>query len=802
MAAADRIRDLLPSLWRPEPGGSDLLSALLGASGQGLDRARIEAGDTMQAHWVRFADSALLSPFVAASRREAGERPLLPGAPEVAAHPYLDDLARLAALLDLAPFTEPLDGRERVEDFRARILGTMALWKEGVGTRAAILGAARLALSGLPERAVQVEEFAPGAAIAQPVATEGAPDGMVGPLMRWRVESRALLPTAPVIEIEGVAPVAGRIDPTTDPLIELFDPATGTGRGLAYEGTVAPGQVLALLPAYASWLGAEGGALAALALPGADGTPADPTAAGPWAAATDGAPALPVRGGFAETADATLWAGFEEAGTGTLARLGAGGWTVALDGLPVLGALLTDGMDLLIGHANGLSRLDALDPDAVPVPDPAAGTGPAVAALARDPAGRVWAATARGAAAVGSDDTLTLVGPGARAETETPLVALAADPGGLLHLGGPAGLFRFDPTRGSWHVYRGGAIDEAVPDWAPWDPAADPLPADAEVFLPGVTALCRGPDASLWIGTEAGLARYRARGARATYATRLEAFPELGTGPVHALAIDERQRLWAGTARGLLVHDGFDWFQARGGALARLPRPARPADLAWRFDRASGAWQSARAGGAAGFQSNASDPITTEEPAVTAIAWTDMAIARLGSRDAGGRFQPDPEAVPGPLRARLKPTPDRILDGPRPVLPRLPPGPSDWRYLALEEPAPPVPRAFPAWTREGRLLPPPEEAAAPAEGRFLAAAAIAELDRVFAYDPAARVTFRWQPRAALSITVRLARETSEEVLPAPVLDRVFDAVQRVRPAGARVVLAHGETVVRGGDVDG
>jgi hypothetical protein len=113
-----------------------------------------------------------------------------------------------------------------------------------------------------------------------------------------------------------------------------------------------------------------------------------------------------------------------------------------------------------------------------------------------------------------------------------------------------------------------------------------------------------------------------------------------------------------------------------------------------------------------------------------------------------------------------------------------------------------VPRSFPAWTREGRLLPPPDAAAAPAEGRYLAAAALAELDRVFAYNPAARVTFRWRPRAALSVTVRLARETAEEVLPAPVLDRVYAAVQVVRPAGARVRLAHGEAVVRGGSGDG
>jgi hypothetical protein len=466
----------------------------------------------------------------------------------------------------------------------------------------------------------------------------------------------------------------------------------------------------------------------------------------------------------------------------------------------VLSCLLADGMDLLLGHANGLSRLHALDAVPLPLPDPVTVGGPAVAALARDPTGELWAATARGAARIAANDALTLIGPGERPATETPLVAVEAGVGGILHFGGAAGLFRLDPISGRWHVFRGGTTDETVPDWVPWDPATDTLPDDADVFLPAVTALLRGPDASLWIGTAAGLARYRARSLRATYATRLEAFPELGTGPVHTIAVDERQRIWVGTDRGVLIYDGLDWFQAQGGTLVRLPRlAARPVELDWRFDRGAGVWQSARAGDAAGFQAQTPAPITAAEPAITAIQWTDTVVARLGAFNTHGTFDVDPDATVGPLRARLKPTPTSIVDGARPFLPRLPPGRSDWRYLSLEEAAPPVPRSFPAWTREGRLLPPPDAAEAPAEARYLADAALADLDQVFSYNPAARVAFRWRPRAALSITLRLAQETSDEVLPAPVLDRVYAAIQTVRPAGARIRLAHGETVVRGGD---
>ena len=183
MSATDRIRDLLPSLWRPEPEATDLLARLLIATGQPLDRANVAAGAIMQAHWARFADSALTSGYVSAYRKAARQKPLLPNDPAVDEHPYIDDLARLAGLLDLSPFTEPLDGRETVEEFRRRVKGTVRLWKEGLTTREALVEAARLALSGTDPRGVTIEEFADAPTRAVPVSV-GTPDGLVGPLDR------------------------------------------------------------------------------------------------------------------------------------------------------------------------------------------------------------------------------------------------------------------------------------------------------------------------------------------------------------------------------------------------------------------------------------------------------------------------------------------------------------------------------------------------------------------------------------------------------------------------------------------
>lgn len=792
MGSADRIRDLLPSLWRPDPGEGGLLSALLDATGRQLDQARIEAGDTMQAHWIQFADSAVLSPYVSTLRRRSGTRPLLPGDPEAQLHPYIDDVARLAGLLGLVPFTEPLDGRETVEAFRARVIETMGLWKEGIATRMGLLGTARLALSGMPERAVQIEEFAPADEIAQAIETAGGPAGMVGPLMRWRTDSRALLPTPVEVYIEGVAPVPGTIDATVNPIVELFNPATGTGNGLAYEGSVAPGKTLALLPTHTSWLGTARGLSSATSLP-ATGLTADPTAPGPWSAVADGPP-HPVRA-MAQTSEGSLWAAVTTDTGGALWRLSAAGWHEAISGMPGVFCLLAEGEVLHIGHASGVTQIGAFTPAPGFRPNP---SGTTVQALVRDRAGTLWAATDKGAVRPGPRGGLPAVGPGARAETETALRAVQADPDGILHFGGALGLFRFDPSRDSWHVYLGADVDETVPDWKPWNPAGDDLPKEQDVFLPPVTALLRGPDQSLWIGTSAGLARYRATRRRGTYATRLEAFPELGTGPVFALAVDERQRLWAATERGLLIFDGTHWFQRQGAALIRLPRRARAPGQAWRFRRDSGKWQTMVPGKARDFADDDLAPVTAdEEEPIRAMLWTDGAVARLGTLSADG-FVHDEDARPGPLRRRVKPDPTRIFEGAVPAMPRLVPGRQHFRYLAIEEALLLAPRTFPAWTREGRLLPQPRARAAPGEGRYLLAQALHELETVFAYNPAARVTFRWRPRAALSVTVRLERQAPDETLPGIVYDRVFASMDVVRPAGARVRLAHGEALVKGG----
>lgn len=796
MGASDAIRDLLPSLWRPEPDARGLLADLLSATGSGLDLARVDGGNTMQAHWSRFADYAPISPYVAAYRKAAKEPVLLPGDPEVETHPYLDDLARLAGLLALVPYTDPTSTRETVEQFRRRVLGTVGLWRDGVATRAAIGTAARLALSGTAERAVNVEEFAPGVVLSHIGKPRGQPEDLVGPLMRWQVDAQSLAPVPAEVYITGATEKPGKIDSADQPLIERFDPVTGTGVGVLYDGTIEAGQTLALRPSFSSWLGGDGAVQVATSTPG--DSPANPTASGPWALSA-GAPAGRVTG-LANGADGALWATADAAGTGALWRWDGTAWSEAIGGLPALHCLVADGNTMLVGHANGLSRLDVFAAPLAMQPDAAGLSDAAVFAVDMSSDGTIWAATSSGAAAYDAALTRTTLGPGARAETETALAAVMVEADGVITFGGTLGLFRHDSRAGHWHVFKGESLDEGTPDWAAWDPDADALPTDADVFLPAVTALQRGPNTLLWIGTEQGLAMWGAFRIRNTYATRLRAFPALGMVRINAIEVDERQRLWIGTERGLWLHDGLDWFEAADMPV-RLPREeTEAAGSGWRYDRTGATWQFAQGSGLIGFTASAPSVITSAHDPVNAIAWTDGAVAQLGTL-SGDRFTPDDGATLAALRFRVKPSPDRIVEGAIPAIPRLQPGKSDWRYLRAEENTPPEPKTFPAWTREGRLLTPPDERAAPFEGRYRSREERASLDQVFAFNPAATVTFKWQPRAPFSITVRLDQPDPEETLSGVVVDRVFEAADRVRPAAARLRVALGETVLKG-DSDG
>jgi hypothetical protein len=89
---------------------------------------------------------------------------------------------------------------------------------------------------------------------------------------------------------------------------------------------------------------------------------------------------------------------------------------------------------------------------------------------------------------------------------------------------------------------------------------------------------------------------------------------------------------------------------------------------------------------------------------------------------------------------------------------------------------------------------------APGEGRYNISVPPPSSDfneAVFAYPPEARVWMEWRPARPLSVLVRLKRRAPAEQIDPVVIDRVFQGIEQVRPAGVRVLLALEEDVVKG-----
>lgn len=825
MTTFTTIRDRLPLLYRPdEDDRAGLLPVLLQAVSANLDAVSQDAGRVLESHWFEYADRALTNQFFArgwelehrAPDTAAGPAPLpVPSRDVLRAFRALGDLARIGSLLPLPPWRDPIEARETVEAYRDRVRRTVALYRQGLGTLSALRNVVALQLPTVEspvkqrERPVWLEEFAPLIRLLLPIQAPGPPADLIGPMMRWTVQNPGLSEVMPTLYIQGVAPAADRVG-TERPLIELYQHgATSPRLGVTYNDTVPPDLILRLRPAFISWLAQENGLQRADAVP--NHGRADPTAPGPWQEVTiDGAPGASVTA-MIQVYDRSLWLGLDVAGSGELWRYDGQSWTRSATDLPVVHALAQDDQDLLVGTAGGLLRLPLYPETGDPTPSSIAGfDGRQINAIRRTSNGDWWIATDQGASRLETPDQMVLVG--------TEVFAIAEDLTGALFFGTELGLFQFQPTSNAWYWFEGQNLSDQGPDWRPLDLSS--LPGVDEVFLPPVHCVHRGPDASLWLGTERGMARYVAHSEDGlTFTTRLEAFPELTSGPVFTIAQDARGLIWFGTDRGLFRYDGRDFWQFQGdtGAWHDLGRadtfydapPASgesdpPARRAWRFLRATDTWQRATPSGRA-WTSVAIDPTTLSEPRATgqptvhAILWTSSVVGDLGAW-AGRQFSSRGPVDPAVLETRYKPDETRVVRGGIAAIPPLPPGVSVWRYLSREPDDLVPPRDRPAWTSEGRLLPEPRPET-PDSARFdRTAPPPSHYDEtIFAFDPAARVWFEFDARQPLTVLARLKTRSPGEQIDPAILDRVWQEMQRLRPAGVRAMLAVEETIVRGYD---
>jgi hypothetical protein len=792
------------------------LTTFLLAVGESLDGGDGDAADVLQAHWFDYADRARYNAFFNRSRELKRLPPPLADDPALLQFPYLDDLGRLAALLGIVPWPRLASGREPVEAFRERVRRIVELYRSGLGTLGAIERSVEVQLptdlTQPPERrdrSLGIEELVPLATVTLDVRVSGEQPGLVGPLMHWDVDNDGVAAASPTLYVRGVAPVEGAVAATVRPLVELS--ATGGDLpqvGVGYLGTLAENETLRLRPAFESWLGFANGVRRARSAPSEE-TVADPTAPGPWTSAGLVAESVVA---LVQTPDHALWAATSVAGGGLLHRNDGKSWKQAVGELAPPRCLAHDGSALLVGTDNALLRVPLHPESGTYAAHGFIGvTGP-VHAIAPGPGGEWWAGTAGGLLRRrgGVFEPYVLR---ADAGTATAVYAIARDRAGAFYLGTELGLFEYQPGLDDWYWYAGAEATEQAPDWVRFSPdlsgAARNFPTAADVHLPPVRCVHRAADGSLWIGTDAGLARYVARPVRGlAFTTALEAFPDLLTGRVFSIAEDARGGVWFCTERGLFRADRRDMWQLQGETWAQLGRidtlyeVSPRARGAWRFRRATATWQRYEP---TGWVDYTEPPRTGAQAPVHVIAWTDRATADLlvDWDPAAGTYGSSDDVPDTLLTMRHKPSETRVVDGGIPAVPRLPAGRSTWRFLSIEDPDDVLPAARPAWTSEGRLLPEepmPVDEATPEPGRY-------DLDQphpasrfdlsVFAYLPSARVRLEWRPSRRLTVLARLRRRVPGETIDPSVLDRVWQGIEQARPAGVRAVLAVDETIVRG-----
>jgi len=793
MPAYDKLIDHLPTLWRPQPGDDTLVSHWLSAVGTAFDGAAADIQHVLRAHWFDTADAAAWAQHLAADRRERGLGALRLGVVadqrEAARYPYVRDLARIAALLDLPPWRDPASLREEVEEFRQRVADVLDAYREGLVPPAALR---RLVDAALPEDmsaplAAQRLMFALEEPVAlRPritplVATPAVQEGeRIAPLSRWAVAGSG----APGFVLQGVAADAVGAA-TLNPMVERYTPGAAVkGIGVAYAGTLSDGQALRLAPGRRHFL-LRGASLLGSAAESGGNSARDPSANGPFveeaAVSAGNAAAASV------AADGALWMIQRTQATQRVQRWdGSATLRAVSTGAPAVpyNALCCAGDAAWLGTDDGLYRC-ALWPDDDTLRWVAiAGVTGAVRCIAADGDG-VLAAGALGLWRVVGDGGVT-----AHEQAALDVIGLHVDATQTLLATANA---LFTVRQGQAWRYDPAGVSEQLPDWL-----EAPSPANEQTSpLPPVTAMAGTPDGSLWIGGAAGLARWFAD---ADGITSLAAFPDVCTA-VHQLQVDERGMLWIAADNGLFRFDGrdlaqYDFSAARwlplGDAALLYPEELRSEPRGfWRWDRSGAAWQR--------FDTR-SQRFITSTPALRAattdaVAATLMAPAlraELGSFD-GGAFIATDEVPAADLRLRIKPSLTRIVDG---VVPYLPKNSDDatWRYLQMAPVAAPPDASRAWWSTEGQLFQPPPSAA-PVPGHWRDAPGFladpqheGQFDHsAFTYPPSARLSLLIA-QAAIGIRVRLFAVDPAQALDPAIGERVWQLIARARPAGVPLQL--------------
>lgn len=786
----------LPEIYRPEPEDTDLLARFIRAVAALIDETDRESSLIMQSHWFRYADDPRFDLYFSLFEKAAFPE----GMPEdeknraMKAFAIINDLARTGSLFRLHPWQSAGGETETVEQFRKRISMIIDIYREGLGTRQAVENITRAMLPCRDAPDFRIEEFVLSTRRTETARTPGIPSDTVGPLMKWDIHNTGILPTVPTICMEGLKPV-GNQESATRPEIELFSsPEQGGGRvAIACETDLEPGQALCIRPVYNSWIATGHGLMHASTDP-SDPAP-DLSASGPWKPVSS-MPSGSVKH-VLQTRDMTLWivTGKE------LYSFDGSSWTKRADNLPEVYSLCEQEDTLLACTDSGIIKIPMYHPGIAMGPHhgPVSPAPPAnqVFHITRLSSGQWWAGCAKGLRRW-DNGSLSPVEALEGISERLSVYHIFQDHSGTVIMGSDMGVLLHQPELAHTYLLTGGQSSDTAPDWTRLK-KDEPLPPEDEIFMPAVNAVLRSRDSSLWFGTSHGIACYRATPVRGlSYRTHLTAFPELGTGSVHTIREDQAGVLWFSCSNGLFRFDGVQWQYVREGALDPVPgmeqrlKDTRP----WRFHRTRSLWQFYHHDRSAWISVEEGEAREGNLPA-NDIIWTTGAVAELGKWD-GQSFTADPDLPAPGLRMRYKPAEAGekvIVDGGIPGIPALLPGKSTWRYLRMEDNHEVISPNRPTWTCEGRLVPPPPDAGQAAVGRYSSATVLlSDFDNaVFAFRPCARVWFQWQAREPLTMQVRLRADHVEP----QVLDRVWQGIQQVRPAGSRVELVLNSSIARG-----
>ena len=657
----------------------------------------------------------------------------------------------------------------------------------------------------LRHRSFSIEEYAPLSIQLQDAIARGAPLGYVGPLMRWDVNNEGLQAVQPTVYIEGVDPDSEflELDSTERPLIERMGSDGQASVGLAYNGNLAPGEVLKLSPVPTTYLATNGELLQAL------GTMQQQLATTGWQADPDLA-GRDIRL-MCQTVDHTLWLVLDNDGSSELWRFRGSDWLRVQADFTFANVVMLQAFenDLYIGDDNGLHIVPGLPEveDDYQLQSSTLFSEPVYDMLFDG--SQFWFATESGVFTVhegGTSATVTAL------KSATYCIAVHEDHS--LYFGGELGVVHYHRGYDRWTHLVASSASDLDPDW-------QVLNSDSPVvsFLPSVNDLAVTADASLWIATEQGLARYfsyQSGEAGLAYSTQLQSFPDIIQGRISQVEIDSSGLLWFCGERGLFRFDGRDFLQYResedvwqslGAAALLYPNDVDTEDRGrWRFnnglgipvweqfDTASGAWVVP----GLGLRSLASLN-------VHGFYWSQGLQAQLGSWE-GDVFLPSSELPSSDFNMRVKRSDTQIINGGVVALPALVKGQNTWRYLSTETLPLHDPASKPWWSKEGRLVSETGDEVTPYPGRFREASPEPKIpalpagrydDVVYSYLPAAKVKFTWPEKKPFSLLVRLTKRSTDEVIHPAVLDRVWQGVEKVKPAGAHISLAVEHTIVRG-----